>query len=167
MLKVKQAELLYKEEIMEIVQYNSHYAQDFVSLNSAWIINTFGKLEKEDIETFQNIEREISNGAMIYFAVENDSVMATCMVRDIDNETWEICKLAANDKFKGKGAGTAVFEQCMKYAIDHGAKKLFMLSNSGLKTALHIYYKHGFKEIKLDDYEYERGDIAFELIVNQ
>ena len=70
MLKVKQAELLYKEEIMEIVQYNSHYAQDFVSLNSAWIINTFGKLEKEDIETFQNIEREISNGAMIYFAVE-------------------------------------------------------------------------------------------------
>lgn len=42
-----------------------------------------------------------------------------------------------------------------------------MLSNSGLKTALHIYYKHGFKEIKLDDYEYERGDIAFELIVNQ
>ncbi len=53
----------------------------------------------------------------------------------------------------------------MKYATDHGAKKLFMISNSGLKAALHIYHKYGFNEIKLNDYEYERGDIAFELTV--
>lgn len=104
---------------------------------------------------------------MIYFATENDEVMATCMTRHIGNEIWEICKLAANEKYKGKGAGNAVFEQCMKYAIDHGAKKLFMISNSRLQAALHIYHKYGFKEIKLKDYEYERGDIAFELTVNQ
>lgn len=155
------------EVIMKIVQYDKHYAQDFIALNTAWIVDLFGQLEKEDIETFQNIEEEISNGGMIYFAIEENKVMATCMVRNIDNGTWEICKLAANEKFKGKGAGNAVFEQCMKYAIEHGAKKLFMLSNSSLKAALHIYYKYGFKEIKLKDYEYERGDIAFELTVNQ
>lgn len=152
---------------MEIVQYDNRYAQDFVALNTAWIVSLFGQLEKEDIETFQNIEREIVNGGMIYFATENDEVMATCMTRHIGNEIWEICKLAANEKYKGKGAGNAVFEQCMKYAIDHGAKKLFMLSNSRLQAALHIYHKYGFKEIKLKDYEYERGDIAFELTVNQ
>lgn len=125
----------------------------------------FGQLEKEDIETFRNIEKEIANGGMIYFATENDEVMATCMIRNIGSDTWEICKLAANEKFKGKGAGNAVFEQCMKYAIDHGAKKLFILSNSRLEAALHIYRKYGFKEIKLKDYEYQRGDIAFELCV--
>ena len=152
---------------MEIVQYDNRYAQDFVALNTAWIVSLFGQLEKEDIETFQNIEREIVNGGMIYFATENDEVMATCMTRHIGNEIWEICKLAANEKYKGKGAGNAVFEQCMKYAIDHGAKKLFMISNSRLQAALHIYHKYGFKEIKLKDYEYERGDIAFELTVNQ
>ena len=152
---------------MEIVQYDNRYAQDFVALNTAWIVGLFGQLEKEDIETFQNIEREIVNGGMIYFATENDEVMATYMTRHIGNEIWEICKLAANEKYKGKGAGNAVFEQCMKYAIDHGAKKLFMLSNSRLQAALHIYHKYGFKEIKLKDYEYERGDIAFELTVNQ
>lgn len=152
---------------MEIVQYDNRYAQDFVALNTAWIVSLFGQLEKEDIETFQNIEREIVNGGMIYFATENDEVMATCMTRHIGNEIWEICKLAANEKYKGKGAGNVVFEQCMKYAIDHGAKKLFMISNSRLQAALHIYHKYGFKEIKLKDYEYERGDIAFELTVNQ
>lgn len=55
----------------------------------------------------------------------------------------------------------------MQYAIKCGAKKLFIISNSSLKTALHIYFKHGFKEIGLKDYEYERGDIAFELTVSQ
>ncbi len=29
----------------------------------------------------------------------------------------------------------------------------------------YIYEKHGFQEVKLDDYEYERGDIAFEYVV--
>lgn len=42
-----------------------------------------------------------------------------------------------------------------------------MLSNSRSQAALHIYHKYGFKEIKSKDYEYERGDIAFELTVNQ
>lgn len=148
---------------MEIVQYDNRYAKDFIALNTAWIVDLFGRLKKEDIETFQNIDKEISDGGMIYVATENDEVMATCMVRDTGGGTWEICKLAANEKLKGKGAGNAVFEQCMRYAIGRGAKKLFILSNSRLKAALHIYRKHGFQEIKLNDYEYERGDIAFEL----
>lgn len=29
----------------------------------------------------------------------------------------------------------------------------------------YIYEKYGFQEVKLDDYEYERGDIAFEYVV--
>ena len=48
---------------------------------------------------------------------------------------------------------------------NHGAKRLFLLSNSKLKPAIHIYNKYGFKEIKLDNYEYERGNIAFEKVL--
>ena len=50
----------------------------------------------------------------------------------------------------------------MKWALSHGAERLFIISNSKLKPALHIYEKYGFKEIKLENYEYIRGDIAFE-----
>lgn len=53
----------------------------------------------------------------------------------------------------------------MKYAAEHETEKLFIISNSALKTALHIYYRHGFQEIQLPDYEYERGDIAFERVI--
>lgn len=76
--------------------------------------------------------------------------------------TWEICKLSSNKNLPHKGAGSAVFEAAMKRALNHGAQRLFILSNSKLKPALHIYRKYGFKEIKLEDYEYIRGDIAFE-----
>lgn len=52
----------------------------------------------------------------------------------------------------------------MKWAPDYGAKRLFIISNIKLKPALHIYEQNGFKEINLDNYEYMRGDIAFEYI---
>lgn len=55
----------------------------------------------------------------------------------------------------------------MNWALSHDAKKLFILSNSSLKPALHIYEKYGFHEIKLNDYEYVRGDIAFEHVVSK
>ena len=73
---------------------------------------------------------------MIYFAVDDEGVaLAICMAKHMAWDTWEICKLGSNKNMSHKGA------------------------------AFHIYEKHGFKEIKLDDYEYERGDIAFEKIL--
>ena len=150
---------------MELVSYDPAYKQSFIKLNTAWIKTNFGSLEKEDIKTFQEIEREIAKGAMIFFAVENSIVLATCMTKQISENTWEICKLAADEQYKGRGAGSRVFEKCMEYAIANNAKRLFILSNSRLKPALYIYQKYGFKEIKLDNYEYIRGDIAFEYIV--
>lgn len=147
---------------MKVIEYNHKYKQKFIDLNTAWIEDYFDNLEKADIETFNNLEEHIKNGAMIYFAVEEDNVLATCMVLPMEHGIWEICKLAADPNFRGNGAGKAVFKKCMHYAIENGAKKLFMISNTRLKSALHIYDKLGFKEIKLGDYGYTRGDIAFE-----
>ena len=150
---------------MQVVEYSEKYKQDFIDFNTAWIIDNFGSLEKEDIDTFENIEKKLSEGAMIYFAVDGKDTLATCMAAPMENGTWEICKLGSNKYCSHKGAGSAVFKAAMDWAVNHGATRLFILSNSKLKPALHIYKKFGFTEIKLDDYEYVRGDIAFEYIV--
>lgn len=150
---------------MELVQYDPKYRQYFIELNTAWIKNNFGSLEKEDIKSFEEIDQEIAKGAMIFFAIENNAVLATCMTKPLSKDTWEICKLATDEHQQGKGTGSRIFEKCMEYAIAKNAKRLFILSSSTLKPALHIYQKYGFKEIKLDDYKYIRGDIAFEYIV--
>lgn len=150
---------------MVLIEYDAKYKDDFIQFNRDWIIDNFGFLEKEDIETFERIDEELANGAMIYFAVENGVALATCMTKPMGNDTWEICKLASNKHQAHTGCGSAVFGASVQWAISHGAKKLFILSNSKLKAALHIYEKYGFQEIKLDDYEYVRGDIAFEKLV--
>ena len=151
---------------MKIIEYQEKYKDYFIQFNTDWIIDNFGFLEEEDKATFQQIEESLEKGAMIYFAVEAENVLATCMAKPLDeNGTWELCKLGSNKHLPHKGAGSAVFETAMNWALSHNAKKLFIISNSSLKTALHIYEKYGFHEVKLDDYEYVRGDIAFEYIV--
>ena len=150
---------------MEIIEYDSKYKQDFIDFNTAWIVDNFGFLEPEDKETFDKIDEELSKGSMIYFAIEDGVALATCMAKPMPDDTWEICKLASNKHREHKGCGSAVFEAAMQWAINHGAKKLFLISNSHLKPAIHIYEKYGFKEIKLDNYEYVRGNIAFEKII--
>ncbi|MCD8181479.1 MAG: GNAT family N-acetyltransferase [Firmicutes bacterium] len=147
---------------MKIIQFEERYRQDFIDFNTDWIVSNFGFLEKHDIETFEKIDDELRKGAMIFFAVENDTALAACMAMPMSETTWEICKLASNKNVPHKGAGSAVFKTSMDWALEHGAQRLFILSNSKLKPALHIYKKFGFKEVKLDNYEYVRGDIAFE-----
>lgn len=66
---------------MKIIPYDSKYKDKFIEYNTDWIVDNFGFLEKEDRETFENIEQDIENGAMIYFAVEKDTILATCMTK--------------------------------------------------------------------------------------
>lgn len=151
---------------MDIIEFDGRYKQSFVDLNKAWIEEYFGFIEEEDLNTFDHIEEALSSDAMIYFAVEGEDVMATCMTRKMDGNTWEICKLGADDRFQGKGAGSGVLKACMDYAAAHGADRLYIESNSKLEAAMHLYRKFGFQEIPLNSREYARGNIAFEYIVH-
>lgn len=152
---------------MEIIKYRQKYRDDFVNLNKAWIEKYF-KMEQEDYDVLNNVDELITNGAMVFFAVENDIVLATGMSMPLNNNEWEICKLAADENYQGNGAGSMVFKECMQYALKQGAKKIVIVSNTILKSALHIYKKFGFEEIPMDKtHNYERGDIQFEYIVKE
>lgn len=61
------------------------------------------------------------------------------MSKPLVEDTWEIFKCGSNKNVSHKGAISAVFESVMEWAIDHGAGRLFILSNSKLNVALHIY----------------------------
>lgn len=147
---------------MEIVTYRKQYKRDFVELNLAWL-NKYFKVEPQDEEMLSGVETLISEGAAVYFAVEGDRVIATCMVVPRPDHVWEICKLATDEKYQGKGAGSAVLKACMDHAAAHGAEKLLIVSNRKLSAAMHLYAKMGFREVPIDNMEYERVDIQLEL----
>lgn len=152
---------------MQVVTFKEKYRQTFIDFNTDWIVSNFGFLEDHDKETFEHIDNELNQGAMIFFAIEDEIPLACCMAKPMQDTTWEICKLGSNKNVPHKGAGSLVFEAAMEWALEHGAKRLFIISNSKLKPALHIYEKYGFQELPLDDYEYVRGDIAFEYKVEE
>lgn len=150
---------------MEIIEYQKQYKKDFIRLNTAWITKYF-TMEEADHEILENVDALVNAGSMVFFAIEANTVLATCMTVPKDDDTWEICKLAADDRCKGRGAGSAVFQACMDYAISHGAKKLTLVSNHILKPALHIYEKFGFSPIEFKNTEYNRGDVEYEYLIN-
>lgn len=151
---------------MEIVEFQKKYEKDFIELNTAWV-ERFFVMEQADRDVLEHVEDLLKTGAMVYFAVENDHVLATCMAMPLGEDVWEICKLAATGQYTGKGAGSAVFKASMEYAIARGAKKLTLISNRRLKPALHIYEKYGFKEVPLNKayWGFDRADIQFEYVV--
>lgn len=151
---------------MQIVEYKEHYKEDFIKLNKEWVERYFS-MEEADLEILEHVEDLLKSGAMIFFAMENSQILATCMSMPLGEDVWELCKLAATGQYTGTGAGSAVFEAGMNYAIAHGAKKLTLISNRRLKPALHIYQKFGFQEVPLNKayWGYERADIEFEFIV--
>ena len=150
---------------MKIVKFEDKYRQAFIDLNTEWITKLFGKIEPDDVETFAHIDELIAEGAMIFFAVEDEKVLAACMAKPTGGGEWEMCKMGAAGQYTGTGAGYAVFAKCMDYAIERGAKRLFLVSNDKLGLSLHIFKKAGFRECPMGHCEYERGNVAFEYIV--
>lgn len=153
---------------MTITGYQEKYKQDFIRLNRAWI-EAYFTLEREDLEIMEHVEEYMEKGSEIFFALEEDNVMAVCMVVPLGNNVWEICKLAADDKYKGKGAGSAVLRACMDYAISQKAEKMIIISNTRLEPAMHLYRKFGFCEVPLrkELWGFERANIEFEFIVEK
>lgn len=150
---------------MKIEKFEDKYRQAFIDLNTEWITKLFGKIEPDDVETFEHIDELIAEGAMIFFAVEDEKVLAACMAKPTGGGEWEMCKMGAAGQYTGTGAGCAVFEKCRDYAIERGAKRLFLVSNDKLGPALHIFKKAGFRECPMGHCEYERGNVAYEYIV--
>lgn len=151
---------------MQIIPYETKYQKDFERLNRAWITKYF-QIEAADEEIFQNTERLIQSGSMIYLALLDGEVRATCMVTPLQDDVWEIGKLAADERYQGHGAGNAVFKACVQYAIAHQAKKIMLISNHILLPAIHIYEKNGFVKVPCEQHEYSRGDVQYAYIATE
>ena len=135
-----------KSDKIKLISSHEKYKKDFVELNLVWIKKSF-KVKSQDLKMLNDVEDFLAKGAAVYFAVEQEKAIATCMAVPRNEHVWEICKLATDEHYMGKGAGFAVLRACMDYAKEHGAKKLMIVSNTILSAAMHLYAKVGFKEV--------------------
>lgn len=151
---------------MTIIPFHSDYTKDFYELNVEWLQKYF-YVEPYDEQVLSNPESFIiSKGGHIFFAIENEKVIATVALIPYDSATYELTKMAVLSNQRGKKIGQSLLQYCIQFAKEH-KKSLMLYSHTKLENAIHIYRKAGFREMDLEpNNPYERSNIKMILTLN-
>jgi ribosomal protein S18 acetylase RimI-like enzyme len=149
--------------MITIVPYKKEYKEYIKSLNYEWLEKYFA-IEPIDVIQLSNPQVEIlDKGGKIFFALYDDAVIGTASLLKVNDDEYELAKMAVTEKYKGLGIGKMLMEHCIDEAKKIDAKKLTLVSNTKLDAAIHVYRKYGFVEIPLPkEIHYERGNIMME-----
>ncbi|WP_181304970.1 GNAT family N-acetyltransferase [Rufibacter sp. XAAS-G3-1] len=146
-----------------IIDYTPAHAARFRELNQAWIERYF-EMEELDHKSLGDPDGYIiAKGGHIFMAEYNGELVGTCALIKVDDQTYELAKMAVTDKAQGLKIGKRLGEAAIQKAKELGAATLILLSNQKLETALHLYRKLGFAEVPDELKEYKRADIKMEL----
>ncbi|WP_034228771.1 GNAT family N-acetyltransferase [Aquimarina pacifica] len=153
-------------EIIPIIPFEPKYAKDFVQLNIEWLEKYF-VVEPHDSDLLERCEETIiDQGGYIFFAKVAEEIAGTFALIKIDQSTYELGKMAVLPKFRGQHIGQQLLTYSLEFAKKQQWSKLILYSNTILKNAIHIYRKHGFKEVKLEqNTPYERSNIKMEYVI--
>ncbi|MEO9804533.1 MAG: GNAT family N-acetyltransferase [Reichenbachiella sp.] len=152
---------------IEIIDYESKYANDFLRLNVEWIEKYF-KLEPEDKKTLENPEKYILGpGGAIKLARYKDEIVGTCALIKLDDEVYELAKMAVTEKCQGLQIGKKLGLAVLEKAKSLQGKKVILESNKKLTPAINLYKSLGFKSGQHfgDQSVYERCDIEMEIMI--
>ncbi|MBR1882549.1 MAG: MarR family transcriptional regulator [Muribaculaceae bacterium] len=163
--RVESKKMEREHDPVQIVPYQEKYHDAFVALNTHWI-ETYWTLEPEDVESLNDTNRFIlDKGGHIFVALLDGDPVGVCAMMKCEREEydWEIAKYAVAPWAQGHGIGDKLFRHILEKAREMGGFRLFLESNTVLEAAIHIYKKHGFKELPSVSSAYERCNIQMEL----
>ena len=147
---------------IEIIPYSNDLKEAIKILNYEWLEKYF-RVEQSDIQSLSNPKEEIiDKGGFIFYAKLNDEILGTASLLKKTEDVFELGKMAVSEKAQGHKIGTLLLEHFLQFAKQKQIKTLILYSNTKLKSALHLYRKYGFSEIKLDEGLYERANIKME-----
>lgn len=147
---------------IQIIDYSDEIKEAIKILNYEWLEKYF-RVEQSDIQSLSNPKEEIiDKGGFIFYAKLNDEIVGTASLLKKTEDVFELGKMAVSEKAQGHKIGTLLLEHCLQFAKQKQIKTLILYSNTKLKSALHLYCKYGFSEIKLDEGLYERANIKME-----
>jgi len=149
----------------EIITWKDIYSKDYISLSLEWL-NKYVAVEAHDLETIEHpYENVLNKDGMIWFAVSDNKAVGTISMIKIDGSSYELAKLSVTENFKGYGIGNALVKTAVDFAKEKKIKKIILYTNSILKAAIHTYSNFGFKEVEMENNEYETADVMMQLIL--
>ncbi len=146
---------------MHIVPFQEKHAAAFKSLNKEWIEKYF-VMEETDHNSLDNPQGYIldKGGEILVGLVETEVIAVVALIKmDHPSYDFELAKMAVSPTHRGKGYGYQLGLACLDKAKSLGARSVYLESNTVLESAMVLYNKLGFKEIKNVDTPYERCNI--------
>jgi ribosomal protein S18 acetylase RimI-like enzyme len=152
--------------MIEIVNYTEQTKEHVKTLNYEWLEKYFA-VEPNDVIQLADPKTEIiDKGGLIYYAKNEGLIVGTVSLLKVDEDVYELGKMAVSEKAQGLGIGKIMIEHCFKVAREIGIFKLVLYSNTSLKPAIHLYEKYGFKAITLEPGHYGRANIKMEKVLS-
>ena len=146
-----------------IRDFISSDAQAFKELNVAWISKYF-EIEDSDLKMLEDPQGYIiDKGGAILIATLNGAIVGTCALIKMEDDVYELAKMAVDPAAQGKSIGYQLGHQVVERARTLGAHKIFLETNSKLKPALSLYKKLGFEEAETTCSPYVRCDVQMHL----
>jgi GNAT superfamily N-acetyltransferase len=148
---------------INIIPFEPKHANDFKKLNLNWLERYF-YVEEKDKELLEKCQESIIDIGGYIFLAETDNIIVGCFsLIPFGPNIFELGKMAVDPKFQGFKIG----QQLLTFAIEFGKrqhwKTIVLYSSTKLDIALHLYRKHGFREVELEkDLPYARSDIKME-----
>jgi predicted N-acetyltransferase YhbS len=141
----------------------ARHAADFRRLNLEWIERLF-KVEAPDLEVLNDpVGSIIERGGMVFVALDGDAVVGTAAMIRVTPERYELAKMAVATTHQQRGIGNTLGLACTTWAAQHGARVLFLETNSALDGAIRLYERLGFRHAPWPHpSDYARGDVYME-----
>ncbi len=148
---------------IEIIDFSEDLKPYIKQLNYEWLEKYFS-IEESDVISLSNPKKEIiDKGGYIFFARMDNKIIATASLLKKTDSVFELAKMAVTQNIQGKGIGKLLVEHCISFSKKRQISKLILYSNTALYSALQLYKKYGFEEVKLEETFYKRANIKMEL----
>jgi ribosomal protein S18 acetylase RimI-like enzyme len=148
---------------VRIVDYEPSHEEAFRRLNEAWISKYF-IIEPADRKVLDSPQSQIlEKGGHILVALLADAVVGVCALLQLDDNGYELAKMAVSPEVQGRGIGWMLGRAAVERARSLGASRLYLESNTRLKPAIALYEKLGFRRIVGPPSPYSRSNIQMEL----
>ena len=109
--------------MITVVPYSEKYKSHIKDLNYEWPEKYFF-VEPDDITQLSDPEGEILNkGGYIWYLLVKEEVAGTISLLKINDEEYELAKMAITEKHKSKGFGKLLMEHCINEAVKLKGKK--------------------------------------------
>lgn len=148
-----------------IIAFDPKYAADFIRINVEWL-DKYELTEPADIFMLENYQSEIlDTGGAIFLVKAGDAIVGTAALINESNGLFELAKMAVTFQFQGRGFSKMLIEKCLEKALELGATKVYLVSNSRLTTAIALYNKYGFTHVPVTSSHYANADVMMEKVL--